>query len=180
MYSEKHNITYVPTPRTGSTSILRHLLELPHEASFLRSGDLPYSDQRRHPTLKTIGIQGQVVISVRCPIERFKSIKRWSGRLSRSKSKLNKFGIIPANEVHMLARGYDYLIGDYQGDVTIIRQETFATDESDFEKVFREKLGYSNKSPEGLDDLALSDYELHMVKMLNPWEWNLYDCDRKV
>lgn len=72
--------------------------------------------------------------------------------------------------VNLLQRGYDYLM-DVEVEHEILRFENLA---NDCKMVFGDdfELGKSNHSDDA--EVELSDQELEMVKMLNPYEWELY------
>jgi len=170
----------VPTPGTGSTSVLRQLMALEHSSDFLKDGEIPYDGKKRHPRLSAMGVRGKVVISVRHPVDRYLYFKRWGVKvrqMHKIQERANPEKMIPAPIMHMLIRGYDYLI-DVEGvEVDLMRFETLGTEDCDFKRMFGEELGRSNSTRKSESNPALSYRELHLIEYLNPFEWKLYNCD---
>lgn len=180
------DIIYVPVPRTGSTSILSWSLGLNPRRGPLPEKEIPYGNGRRHPRLSEIYTKESevVVVSVRNPIDRLMSIKRFTtppklrkdfseesreGRRRRAKFlDLNGMGF------HLVQRGYDFLV-DMDVEVKLIRYENI---QEDFKSAFNtdHELATSNPSEKFILP-KLSYEEVDLLRKLNPFEWNLYDCD---
>ena len=160
----------------------RALRGLEHQNRPLSEAELLYPDCCRHPRLSKMkedfGVNDpeRVVVAVRNPIDRYKSIKRFILR-DRNRTFSKETDLINTLVIHLLHRGYDYLV-DVDTETELIRYETL---ESDFERIFNRTIGgISNSTNPSLDVRELSHRELDLIKKLNPYEWDLYDCDNQI
>lgn len=75
MYLEQINKTLIHVPRTGGTSIVRSVQGVPHSQTFMKKESLPL--RMRHPRASELDIKGGLIVVIRDPVDRYKSIKKF-------------------------------------------------------------------------------------------------------